>query len=96
MKIIFIPIIVFFCNMAKAEFFQDISDIIEDNNARLSYGVSVTDFDKDGQFEFVVTGFGYPNLALKYTNGKLANSIKSNLFSDKDRKTIGVAACDVD
>ncbi len=96
MKIIFIPIIVFFCNMAKAEFFQDISDIIENNNARLSYGVSVTDFDKDGQFEFIVTGFGYPNLALKYSEGRLVNSIKSKLFLDKERKTIGVAACDID
>ena len=96
MKIIFIATIVFFCNMAKAEFFKDISNIIEDNNVRLSYGVSVTDFDKDGQFEFVVTGFGYPNLALKHAEGKLVNSIKSKLFLDKDRKTIGVAACDVD
>ena len=96
MKIIFIPIIVFFCNMAKAEFFQDISNIIEDNKDRLSYGVSVTDFNKDGKYEFVVTGFGYPNLALKYADGKLINSIKSKLFLDKDRKTIGVAACDID
>ena len=82
--------------MAKAEFFQDISNIIEDNKDRLSYGVSVTDFNKDGKYEFVVTGFGYPNLALKYADGKLINSIKSKLFLDKDRKTIGVAACDID
>ena len=36
--------------MAKAEFFSNISDIIENNNDRLSYGVSVTDFNKDGTF----------------------------------------------
>ena len=45
-------------NMAKAEFFSNISDIIENNNDRLSYGVSVTDFNKDGNFEFIVAGFG--------------------------------------
>ena len=50
--------------MAKAEFFTNISDLIENNNDRLSYGVSVTDFDKDGSYEFVVAGFGYSNLAL--------------------------------
>ncbi len=96
MKLIFITTIVFFCNMAKAEFFENISNIIENNNARLSYGVSVTDFNKDGKYEFVVTGFGYPNLALKYVDGKLVNSIESKLFLDENRQTIGVAACDVD
>ncbi len=96
MKIILITIIFFYCNMAKAEFFQDISNLIDNNKQRLSYGVSVTDFNKDGNYEFVVTGFGYPNLALKYENGKLVNSIEHELFLDVDRKTIGVAACDID
>ena len=50
--------------MAKAEFFSNISNIIENNNDRLSYGISVTDFDKDGSYEFIVAGFGYSNLAL--------------------------------
>ena len=82
--------------MAKAEFFTNISDLIENNNDRLSYGVSVTDFDKDGSYEFVVAGFGYSNLALGYKNGKLVNTIQDSLFIDKDRNTIGVSACDVD
>jgi len=82
--------------MAKAEFFQNISDIIDNNKERLSYGVSVTDFNKDGNYEFVVTGFGYPNLALKYVDGRLVNSIIDELFLDEQRKTIGVAACDID
>ena len=82
--------------MAKADFFKNISNIIQDNNNRLSYGVSVTDFDKDDNFEFIVTGFGYPNLALKYDNGKLINSISDSLFADTDRRTIGVASCDID
>ena len=82
--------------MAKAEFFSNISDIIENNNDRLSYGVSVTDFNKDGTFEFVVAGFGYSNLALSYKNGKLTNIIQDPLFVDEDRNTIGVSACDID
>ena len=50
MKIILITLIFFCCNMAKAEFFQDISSIIDSNKERLSYGVSVTDFNKDGNY----------------------------------------------
>ncbi len=94
-KLIFI-FIVLVSNMAKAEFFSNISDIIENNNDRLSYGVSVTDFNKDGNFEFIVAGFGYSNLALSYKNGKLINTIQDPLFIDEDRSTIGVSACDID
>ncbi len=96
MRITIIIIINFFCSMVKADFFKDISDKIENNDSRLSYGVAVTDFNKDGNYEFVITGFGYPNLALKYNNGKLVNDASNKLFSDKNRKTIGVVACDID
>ena len=81
--------------MSKAEFFSNISDIIENNDDRLSYGVSVTDFNKDGSYEFIVAGFGYPNLALSYNNGKLINTIQDSIFVDKERNTIGVSACDI-
>ncbi len=94
-KLIFIFIILI-SSMTKADFFSNISDIIENNNDRLSYGVSVTDFDKDGSYEFIIAGFGYSNLALSYKNGKLINSIQDPLFIDEDRKTIGVSACDID
>ena len=83
-------------NNSKAEFFKDISNIIEPNESRLSYGVSVTDINMDGNNDFVVTGFGYPNLALTYVDGKLKNIIKEDIFLDQSRKTIGVAACDID
>ena len=82
--------------MAKAEFFSNISSIIENNQDRLSYGVSVTDFDKDGNYEFIVAGFGYSNLALNYKEGKLVNTIQDPIFIDQDRNTIGVSACDID
>ncbi len=94
-KLIFIFILLI-SSMAKAEFFSNISNIIENNNDRLSYGVSVTDFDKDGSYEFIVAGFGYSNLALSYKNGKLINTILDPLFIDGDRSTIGVSACDID
>ncbi len=94
-KLIFI-FIVLVSNMAKADFFSNISNIIENNYDRLSYGVSVTDFNKDGNFEFIVAGFGYSNLALGYKNGKIINTIQDPLFIDKDRSTIGVSACDID
>ena len=81
---------------SKAEFFKDISNIIEPNESRLSYGVSVTDINMDGNNDFVVTGFGYPNLALTYVEGKLKNIVQEDIFLDQSRKTIGVAACDID
>ena len=83
-------------NIVKADFFEDITDKIVDNPKRLSYGVSVTDIDQNGKYEFLVTGFGYANLALSHDNGKLINIANENVFSDEFRKTIGVAACDVD
>ena len=50
----------------------------------------------DGNYEFIVTGFGYPNLALTYIDGKLKNIAQDEIFIDQFRKTIGVAACDID
>ncbi len=94
-RLVFIFILLI-SSMAKAEFFSNISNIIENNNDRLSYGISVTDFDKDGSYEFIVAGFGYSNLALSYKNGKLINTIQDPLFIDENRSTIGVSACDID
>tara|TARA_B100000579_G_scaffold419715_1_gene418599 strand:+ start:150 stop:1580 length:1431 start_codon:yes stop_codon:yes gene_type:complete len=94
--IIYIFIFTFNFTISFAEFFKDISDIIENNEPRLSYGVAVSDVNKDNNYEFLVTGFGFKNLALGFKNNKLANTIDDNIFNDTDRKTIGVAACDVD
>ena len=57
-------------NPSKADFFKDITSLIENNDFRLSYGVSVTDVNQDDKYEFIVTGFGFSNLALSYQNGK--------------------------
>ena len=81
---------------ANAQFFQNITDKIENNVPRLSYGVAVTDFNDDGKMEFIVTGFRYPNLVLSYENGSYTNINSSELFADEKRSSIGVVACDVD
>ena len=94
-KIIILTILII-PNIVNADFFEDITDKIVDNPKRLSYGISVTDMNKDGKYEFIVTGFGYSNLALSYRDGNLINIADQDVFSDEFRKSIGVAACDVD
>ena len=95
-KKIIILFILIIPNIVNADFFEDITDKILDNPKRLSYGISVTDMNKDGKYEFIVTGFGYSNLALSYRDGNLINIADQDVFSDEFRKSIGVAACDVD
>ena len=71
LKLLLILFFFMFINQSKADFFKDITSLIENNDFRLSYGVSVTDVNQDNKYEFVVTGFGFSNLALSYQNGKL-------------------------
>ena len=54
-----------------SDFFKNITNLIESNTDRLSYGVSVADINKDNKFEFIVAGFRYPNLALGFKDGVL-------------------------
>jgi len=99
MKKLFIFLLIFLniVNYSKSDdFFQDITYQILENQPRLSYGVSVSDVNNDGNFEFIVTGFGFNNLALAHKKGILFNSINQSIFIDKNRKTIGVASCDID
>ena len=94
--IIYIFVCTFYSSAGLAEFFKDISDIIENNEPRLSYGVAVSDINNDNNYEFLVTGFGFKNLALTFNNNNLVNIIDDDIFNDAGRKTIGVAACDID
>ena len=99
MKKLFIFLLIFLniVNYSKSDdFFEDITYQILENQPRLSYGVSVSDVNNDGNFEFIVTGFGFNNLALARKKGILFNSINQSIFIDKNRKTIGVASCDID
>ena len=91
MKKLFIFLLIFLniVNYSKSDdFFEDITYQILENQPRLSYGVSVSDVNNDGNFEFIVTGFGFKNLALAYKKGILFNSIDQSIFVDKNRKTI--------
>ena len=81
--LIFILIFISYANFVKGnEFFQDITYQVLDNQPRLSYGVSVTDANNDGKFEFIVTGFGFNNLAkLLNPNPVTINSNFPSLFA---------------
>ena len=86
-KYLILFLFIILTNNARAEFFKDLSKIIENNEKRLSYGISVTDFNMDGNYEFLVTGFGFPNLALSYKDGKLKDLNQQKIFSDTSKKT---------
>ena len=96
MKYILIFILILTSKMAMSDFFKNITNLIENNTDRLSYGVSVADINNDSNFEFIVAGFRYPNLALGFRDGVLKNLINNSIFSDQKRSTIGVASCDID
>ena len=96
MKYILIFILILTSKMAMSDFFKNITNLIENNTDRLSYGVSVADINNDNNFEFIVAGFRYPNLALGFRDGVLKNLINKSIFSDEKRSTIGVASCDID
>ena len=96
MKYILISILILTSKMAMSDFFKNITNLIENNTYRLSYGVSVADINNDSKFEFIVAGFRYPNLALGFRDGVLKNLINNSIFSDEKRSTIGVASCDID
>merc|ERR1719204_475343 len=78
-------------------FFTSITSLLVDNPFQRNYGVSITDIDKDGKFEFVVAGFGYRNLAYKWNAEAGAyDQIADSVLQDASRKAIGLAACDID
>ena len=96
---IFVSIIFIFFSFFKstsAVFFNNITDLIENNYESLRYGIAVADVNNDGNYEFIVAGFGSENLALAFKNKKIKNIINDKKFSDKSSFTIGVAACDID
>ena len=97
-KTVFVSILFIFISIksASANFFKNITDLIDNNYESLRYGISVADVNNDGTYEFIVAGFGSENLALSYKNNKLINIVNDTKFADKRSFTIGVAACDID
>ncbi len=96
MKFVILFILILTPKIAMSDFFKNITNLIENNTDRLSYGVSVTDINNDNKFEFIVAGFKFPNLALGFKDGVIKNLINNSIFSDQNRSTIGVASCDID
>ena len=81
-KTLLVSFILFFSlfKNVSANFFNNITDLIENNYESLRYGISVTDFNNDGNYEFIVAGFGSENLALAYKDNKLKNiAVRKNL-----------------
>ena len=75
--------------------FIDRSALFFANPDRMSYGVAVVDIDGDGQMEFVVTGFGCANLALKWTGRGLLDCADA-VLADPHGHAVGLAAGDLD
>ena len=48
--LIYILVLIIISNIAKADFFENITGIIEDNDERLSYGISVNELTNDGTY----------------------------------------------
>ena len=59
-----------FSKSTSAVFFNNITDLIENNYESLRYGIAVADVNNDGNYEFIVAGFGSENLALAFKNKK--------------------------
>ena len=61
-----------------------------------------SDFDRDGELEAFVAGFGAPNIIWKWDKEQqkymdIAYTLAgASVVRDSGRKAIGVAACDVD
>jgi hypothetical protein len=75
--------------------FRNLTSQIIHNQVQLNYGVAVTDIDGDGEFEIFVTGYGFPNVILKWVGAGFVN-ITDHVLADVYRHAIGVAACDID
>ena len=84
-KTLLVSFILFFSlfKNVSANFFNNITDLIENNYESLRYGISVTDFNNDGSYEFIVAGFGSENLALTYKDNKLKNIAIDEKFTDR-------------
>ena len=55
-KTVFVSLLFIFISIksASANFFKNITELIENNYESLRYGISVADVDNDGTYEFIV------------------------------------------
>jgi len=66
------------------------------NPTQRNYGVAITDVDGDGLFDAFVAGYTGPDLVFSWKKNKLTNIKDQAVPGTKDRKTLGVTACDLD
>ena len=76
------------------EGFVSISELIQENRAKRRYGIAISDYNRDGDFEAIVTGYGGANEVLDWRAGELVQ-IADPVIADPERRAIGVAACDL-
>ena len=81
--------------VAEEQTFHDISERLVGNVAKRRYGIAVTDFDGNGDYELVVTGYGGSNEIWDVQGDRLVDVAPPEL-KDEERRAIGVAACDLD
>merc|ERR1719326_51470 len=80
-------------------FFEQKTNLLTTNPTQKNYGISVTDIDADGTFEFVVAGFGAVNQAFKWdaaSQNFKDIALGNGVLQDTSGMAIGVVACDVD
>lgn len=75
--------------------FIDRSDLLINNPMQQNYGIAISDIDKDGQFEIVVAGYGFPNRVYRW-NGSAYIDITPEALADPRGQAIGVVAADLD
>ena len=75
--------------------FINLSAQITDNPTHRRYGLAITDFDLNGDYEVIVTGYGAANEVYDHRDGQWFD-IAPVAIKDEARQAIGVAACDVD
>jgi len=87
---------------ACTPYFKDATDEIVSgsNPSQRNYGIAITDVDGDGLFDAFVAAYSSPsgtpaNLVLSHKDGTMKN-IAASTVPDVRRKTLGVAACDID
>lgn len=80
---------------SEPQTFIDISALLRGNEVKRRYGIAVTDFDGNGDYEVVVTGYGGANEVWDHQGTELVD-IAPDTIKDSERRAIGVSACDMD
>ena len=100
-KTLLVSFILFFSlfKNVSANFFNNITDLIENNYESLRYGISVTDFNNDGNLDIVFTGEdenGNPVSELHIGENFIENLPASGGYSKSSIELLGLRESTVD